>query len=50
MLQEIVCGFFIAIGLIAICGFIVCLTLAIFMKIFFNAKDKYHDFSKNGKI
>lgn len=48
MLQAIVCIFITAIGLILVCGFLMCLTWAIFMQIFFNAIDKYYKVSKNG--
>lgn len=48
MLQAIVCIFITAIGLVVVCGFLICLTWATFMQIFSNAIDKYYKVSKNG--
>ena len=50
MLQEIVCGFFIAIGLIVLCSFVICIIGAAITLAFFKTKDKYYKFSKSGKI
>lgn len=50
MLQEIVCGFIIAIGLIMLCIFVICIIGAAITLVFFKTTDKYYKVSKSGKI